>query len=75
MERRKLCGEAVEKHIDDVKFISGVINYASATLPYDTKRVYATGISNGAEYLSFKRELSDGIAAIAQYGSDSGAKL
>jgi polyhydroxybutyrate depolymerase len=51
---------------DDVGFISALIDDAAKLHPVDPKRVFATGISNGAifsNYLALK--LSDRIAAIA----------
>lgn len=51
---------------DDVGFISALIDDAAKLHPVDPKRVFATGMSNGAifsNYLALK--LSDHIAAIA----------
>jgi len=52
--------------IDDVGFISALIDELSRKLNIDAKRVYATGISNGG-MMSYRLgcELSDRIAAIA----------
>lgn len=52
--------------IDDVGFISALIDELSAKLNIDSKRVYATGISNGG-MMSYRLgcELSQRIAAIA----------
>src|SRR5688572_4691683 len=41
------CEDAVEKDIDDVKFISTLVDKLVSTYAIDSKRVYATGISNG----------------------------
>jgi polyhydroxybutyrate depolymerase len=51
---------------DDVGFISSLIDYLSVQYRVDTKRVYATGHSNGA-MMSYRlaNELSQKIAAIA----------
>ena len=51
---------------DDVQFISDLIDYVSAEFNVDSKRVYATGMSNGA-IMSYKlaSELSNKITAIA----------
>ena len=51
--------------VDDVKFLTNVIDDIAATLPVDSRRVYATGASNGgfmSQYLAVKA--SDRIAAI-----------
>ncbi len=51
---------------DDIGFLSALIDYLGQTLNIDRRRVYATGISNGA-YMSMRlaRELPDKIAAVA----------
>lgn len=60
------CGSAVEKNIDDVGFISKIINEVKTKFNADEKRIYATGISNGG-LMSYRLacELSDKIAAVA----------
>ena len=52
--------------VDDVGFVSGLIDHLSKDLNIDSKRVYVTGISNGA-MMSFRLacDLSGKIAAIA----------
>lgn len=58
--------KAHRKNIDDVGFISSLIDELVKTCNVDTKRVYVTGMSNGA--LMTHRlaiELSDKIAAVA----------
>lgn len=59
------CGYALENNIDDVGFIKVLIEKLQQELPIDLKRIYATGISNGA-MMSYRLgcELSDRIAAI-----------
>jgi polyhydroxybutyrate depolymerase len=42
------CGLAVSEHTDDVGFIMALVDRLSRELPVDKKRVYATGMSNGA---------------------------
>jgi polyhydroxybutyrate depolymerase len=43
------CDYAVEKQIDDVKFISNLIDDLLKKYPrLSTKKIYATGMSNGA---------------------------
>jgi polyhydroxybutyrate depolymerase len=60
------CGYALENKVDDVAFISALIDKLEREYPVDPKRVYVTGISNGA-MMSYRLacELSDRIAAIA----------
>jgi polyhydroxybutyrate depolymerase len=65
-------GRAVQRYsaqaqnVDDVSFLSALINHLSSQYNIDPKRVYATGISNGA-FMSNRLgcELSQKIAAIA----------
>jgi polyhydroxybutyrate depolymerase len=60
------CGYALDNQVDDVGFVSALIDKMVTTYPIDPKRVYATGISNGG-MMSYRLacELSDKIAAIA----------
>jgi polyhydroxybutyrate depolymerase len=60
------CGYALENNVDDVGFIRALIDKLEVDYPVDPKRVYVTGISNGA-MMSYRLacELSDKIAAIA----------
>jgi polyhydroxybutyrate depolymerase len=60
------CSYAVDKHIDDVRFTADLIDELARHLTIDRRRIYATGLSNGA-MLSQRLgcELSDRIAAIA----------
>jgi polyhydroxybutyrate depolymerase len=61
------CGQiASTQQVDDVGFISKLIDKLAATYQIDEKRVYATGHSNGA-MLCYRLacELSDKVAAIA----------
>lgn len=60
------CGQAMERRVDDVGFISALLDTLSAHYRVDPARVYATGMSNGA-MMSHRmgRELSHRIAAIA----------
>lgn len=63
------CGSAVKNNIDDVKFISLLIDHLSAKYKINPKKVYATGHSNGG-MMSYRLacELSNKIAAIAPNG-------
>lgn len=60
------CGKASETGIDDVGFISALIDKMLADYAIDPDRVYITGMSNGA-FMSYRLacELSEKIAAIA----------
>jgi polyhydroxybutyrate depolymerase len=62
----RCCGQPVTQQIDDVGFIAALLDHLGNALCIDDRRVYATGMSNGA--LMTHRlacELSDRIAAIA----------
>lgn len=61
------CDYAVEKQIDDVKFISNLLDDLLKKYPrLSPKKVYATGMSNGAMMCyRLACELSNKIAAIA----------
>lgn len=60
------CSYAMEQNIDDVKFISGLIDKISAEYAVDKKRVYATGFSNGGLISNrLAAEIPEKIAAIA----------
>lgn len=60
------CGYAADNDIDDVGFISALIDLMIAEYKIDSTRVYATGMSNGG-FMSYRLacELTDKIAAIA----------
>jgi polyhydroxybutyrate depolymerase len=60
------CGYAMENKVDDVGFIDTLIDDLSKRYPIDDKRIYVTGMSNGA-MMSHRLgiELSHRIAAIA----------
>ena len=54
------------ENIDDVKFLSALINHLAANYNIDMRRIYVTGISNGA-LMAYRLacELTNKIAAIA----------
>ena len=60
------CGYALQHKVDDVSFIRALIEKLEVNYSVDTKRIFVTGISNGA-MLAFRLayELSDKVAAIA----------
>ncbi len=60
------CGYAMERGIDDVGFISALIDELVAQGGADPARIYVTGLSNGAMMAHrLGRELPEKIAAIA----------
>jgi polyhydroxybutyrate depolymerase len=63
------CNPAAARKIDDVAFIAAMIDDLAKKVNIDRKRVYATGLSNGA-IMSYRLacDLSDRIAAIAPVG-------
>ncbi len=63
--------QAQIENVDDVGFISALIDYLSSELNIDAKKVYVTGISNGG-MMSHRLgcELSQKIAAIAPVASN-----
>ena len=63
------CGDAARENVDDIGFISKLIDTLARDYPVDLTRVYATGLSNGGA-LSYRLacELTDKIAAVAPVG-------
>jgi polyhydroxybutyrate depolymerase len=60
------CGYAMERRVDDVGFIDALIDEMVSRYPVDARRVYVTGMSNGAMMAHrLGIELSDKIAAVA----------
>jgi polyhydroxybutyrate depolymerase len=69
------CGFPVEKKIDDVAFVSALIEELSACYKIDRTRVYACGFSNGAMFVyRLAAELSEKIAAVASVGGSMSGK-
>jgi polyhydroxybutyrate depolymerase len=60
------CDFAMEHNVDDVQFISKLIQRLTANYKIDPKKIYVTGMSNGA-MMTYRLacELSQQIAAIA----------
>jgi polyhydroxybutyrate depolymerase len=60
------CGDALAQGVDDVGFISKLIDWLSKIYPIDRARVFITGFSNGG-IMAYRLacELSDRIVAIA----------
>lgn len=60
------CGPAMTGRVDDVGFIRALLDRLAADLPVDTRRVYATGLSNGGMMVHrLGIVLPDRLAAIA----------
>lgn len=60
------CGTALNENVDDVGFLLAVVADLASRTPVDSRRVYATGHSNGG-MMSYRlaAEAGDEIAAIA----------
>jgi polyhydroxybutyrate depolymerase len=60
------CEDALERGIDDVKFISTLVDKLVSTYAIDTKRIYVTGMSNGGMFTyRLACEMANTFAAIA----------
>ena len=70
------CGFALRNNVDDVGFIRAMIGGLGRLLPIDSKRVFATGMSNGAMF-SYRlgAEASDLFAAIAPVEGTIGGQI
>ena len=68
----RCCGQAYEENVNDVGYFSKLIDILKKNYAIDEKRIYSTGISNGAQ-MSYRLscELSDKIAAIAPIGAQN----
>lgn len=62
----RCCGDAKEKNIDDVGFVSAILEKIKKDFNVDENRIFITGYSNGAQ-MAYRLacEMSDKIAAIA----------
>lgn len=69
------CGYAMQQKVDDVVFTKALLDDLAKVVQIDPKRVYATGMSNGAimAYM-LASELSDRIAAIAPVAGPMGTE-
>lgn len=74
------CGYAMEQQVDEAAFVNALLDWLVARYPVDQRRVYVTGMSNGA-MVSHRlgRELSHRVAAIAPvvgavFGDEPAAK-
>jgi polyhydroxybutyrate depolymerase len=70
------CGYALDQDMDDVGFFRAMLDDLGHHYWIDSKRVYATGISNGA-LMAYRlaAELSDRIAAIAAIAAPIGVRI
>jgi polyhydroxybutyrate depolymerase len=70
------CGSAMEDNVDDVAFISALLDDLTRAYPVDPRRIYATGMSNGA-IMAYRlaSELSNRIAAIAPVAGAVGTQI
>jgi polyhydroxybutyrate depolymerase len=70
------CGSAMQNNVDDVAFIDALLNDLVQVHPVDARRVFATGMSNGA-IMAYRlaSELSDCIAAIAPVAGCMGTEV
>ncbi len=61
----KCCGRAVKQRVDDIAFIAAMIEDIGTSQPVDLRRVYVTGMSNGA-MLAYRLacEIPEKLAAI-----------
>jgi polyhydroxybutyrate depolymerase len=69
------CGYAQRQNIDDVGFVRAVLDDLAGVARIDSRRVYATGMSNGG-LVAYRlaAELSDRIAAIAPVAGPMGTE-
>ena len=66
----RCCGYAQEENIDDVGFVRKMLADLHSRFRIDSRRIYATGMSNGGLFAyRLACELSDEIAAIAPVGA------
>ena len=73
---RVVPGSVPSEQGDDIQFISALIDDAAMLHAVDEKRVYATGISNGAMFANFVAlKLSGRIAAIAPVAGGIASEL
>lgn len=70
------CGSAMQSNVDDVAFMNALLDDLMGAYQVDPKRVFATGMSNGAIMVyRLASELSDRIAAIAPVAGALGIEI
>lgn len=68
--------KANKKNIDDVKFITKILEYIELNYAVDSTRIYATGISNGGFMVSrLGCEIGNRFAAIAAVAATMGSDI
>jgi polyhydroxybutyrate depolymerase len=69
------CGRALKEKVDEIAFVTALLDDLEQRLPVDPRRIYATGMSNGAMmcYL-VANQLSERIAAIAPVAGPMGTE-
>jgi len=66
------CVHACEENIDDIAYFKTLLDHVGKLVPIDSKRIFFTGFSNGAEMSHrIACELSDQVAAIAPVGGSN----
>ncbi len=67
------CGRALREQVDELAFVTAILDQLPQQVSVDPQRIYATGMSNGAmmAYLVADK-LSERIAAIAPVGGPMG---
>jgi polyhydroxybutyrate depolymerase len=69
------CGYARQNQIDDVAFVRALLSELNQVAAIDRKRVFATGMSNGAIFsYRLAAEMADQIAAIAPVAGSMGTE-
>lgn len=69
------CGSAFKNNIDDIGYVKAVLADVNSKLKVDAKRIYATGMSNGAMLTHrLAAEMSDVFAAAAPVAGTIGGK-
>jgi polyhydroxybutyrate depolymerase len=70
------CGSAMQNRVDDVAFIHALLDDLIQSYSVDARRIYATGMSNGAGMAyRLAAELSERIAAIAPVSGSVGTEI
>ncbi|MFA5976484.1 MAG: PHB depolymerase family esterase [Elusimicrobiota bacterium] len=65
----KCCGQAIRDSVNDVGFVSDLLDQLQKNYPLDRSRVYAAGVDNGGMMVyRLAGELSRRLAAIASVG-------
>jgi polyhydroxybutyrate depolymerase len=69
-------GSTIQNNVDDLAFINALLDDLIRAYPVDEKRIYATGLSNGA-IMAYRlaAKLSDRIAAVAPVAGSVGTEI